>query len=346
MDSAPNNRETSALAGRPAAGPTVQYRSGARLAGPSIESQVLYQACRWFLRPVVKMAPVNEAAIRRAAFLDMAAGIRPAAGIRRQKVRLPGFDAEIVRAPGVSSALSDGVVLYLHGGGFLCCGLNTHRPVVSTIAKLTRLPVMHVGYRQLPDTDISGSVDDCLTAYKWLLENGARAGGTVFAGDSAGGFLVFATALKSREEEVGVPAGLVGLSPLLDLDCAGKLIHVNAERDVFAPVSALEAIGKLGGCVDGVLDPALSPVNGDLAGLPPSLLIAAEGEVLRADSELMAERLGAAAVPTMLQIWDGQVHAFPALWPGLPESRAVLRRVSRFVVSRVGSGGVAHRRTA
>ncbi|MBC2641431.1 MULTISPECIES: alpha/beta hydrolase [unclassified Rhodococcus (in: high G+C Gram-positive bacteria)] len=345
MKSVPNDRNPAAQ--QRTGNPTVQYRSGARLAGPSIESQVLYQACRWFLRPVVRMAPLNESAIRRAALLDMAAGFRPASGIRRQKVRLPGFDAEIVRAPGVSPDLGDGVVLYLHGGGFLCCGLNTHRPVVATIAKLTQLPVMHVGYRQLPDTNISGSVDDCLTAYKWLLENGARAGGTVFAGDSAGGFLVFATALKAREEGVDLPAGLVGLSPLLDLDCADKLVHANAARDVFAPVEALVTIGRLGGEVDGVLDPALSPVNGVLEGLPPSLLIAAEGEVLRSDSELMAHRLSAAGVPTTLQIWDGQVHAFPALWPGLPESRAVLRRIARFVATRMRSDdGVARDKSA
>ncbi|QTJ66531.1 alpha/beta hydrolase [Rhodococcus sp. ZPP] len=333
MESVPNDRHTPAE--QRIGKPTVQYRPGARLAGPSIESQLLYQACRWFLRPVVRMAPINESAIRRAALLDLAAGMRPAAGIRRQKVRLPGFDAEVVRAPGVSPDLSEGVVLYLHGGGFLCCGLNTHRPVVATIAKLTGLPVMHVGYRQLPDTNISGSVDDCLTAYKWLLENGARADGTVFAGDSAGGFLVFATALKAREEGVDLPAGLIGLSPLLDLDCAEKSVHVNAAKDVFAPIEALVTIGKLGAEVDGVLDPALSPVNGNLVGMPPSLLIAAEGEVLRSDSELMAHRLSAAGVATTLQIWDGQVHAFPALWPGLPESRAVLRRIARFVAVRV-----------
>ncbi len=170
----------------------------------------------------------------------------------------------------------------------------------------------------------------------------------MFAGDSAGGFLVFATALKAREEGVDLPAGLVGLSPLLDLDCADKLVHANAARDVFAPVEALVTIGKLGGEVDGVLDPpALSPVNGDLEGLPPALLVAAEGEVLRSDSELMAYRLSAAGVPTTLQIWDGQVHAFPALWPGLPESRAVLRRIARFVATRVRpEDGVARDKTA
>ncbi|AOW93780.1 esterase [Rhodococcus sp. WMMA185] len=331
MKSVPNDRKPSKVGRKP----DIQYRSGARLAGPSVESQLLYSAFRWFVRPVAKIAPINDPAIRGAALLDKAAVIRPAPGIRRQRVRLPGFNAEIVRAPGVSPDFSSGVVLYIHGGGFVSCGLNTHRPIVATIAKLTGLPVMHVGYRQLPDTNISGSVDDCLTAYNWLLENGARPEGTVFVGDSAGGFLVFATALTANAAGIDLPAGLVGLSPLLDLDCADKFEHANASRDVFAQVEAIAAISRLGGEVDGVLDRALSPVNGDLEGLPPSLLFAAEGEVLRWDSELMADRLSAAGVPTTLQIWDGQVHAFPVFWPGLPESRAVLRRIARFVETHI-----------
>ncbi|WP_072689136.1 alpha/beta hydrolase [Rhodococcus marinonascens] len=344
MKSVPNHRKPSE---QPSGKPNIQYRSGARLAGPSVESQILYSAFRWFVRPVAKIAPINDSAIRGAALLDKAAVFRPASGVSRQRVRLPGFDAEIVRAANVSPDLSNGVVLYIHGGGFVSCGLNTHRPVVATIAKLTGLPVMHVRYRQLPDTNISGSVEDCLTAYKWLLENGARADGTVFVGDSAGGFLVFATALTASAEGVDLPAGLVGLSPLLDLDCADKFEHANATRDVFAQVDAIAAIGRLGGEVNGVLDHALSPVNGNLEALPPSLLFAAEGEVLRWDSELMADRLSAAGVPTTLQIWEGQVHAFPVFWPGLPESRVVLRRIARFVETHVQPGhGIVRGKTA
>ncbi|NLE81316.1 MAG: alpha/beta hydrolase [Rhodococcus sp.] len=324
----------------------IRYRTGASLAGPSIESQVLYQAFRWFVRPVVKVATINQAALRRAALLDVAAGVRNTKGVSRTQVSLPGFDAEIVRAPGVSPDLGRGVIMYMHGGGFMCCGLNTHRPVVAALAKLTGLPVMNVGYRQLPDTDIGGSIDDCLVAYRWLLENGARPDGTVFAGDSAGGFLVFATALKAVEENLPGPAGLVGFSPFLDLDCSAKAAHVNAERDAFATVDQLEAVALLGAQKDGELDTSLSPVNGNLATLPPTLLFAAESEVLRCDSELMASRLHAAGVPCHLQIWDGQVHAFPAVIPAMPESRVVLRAVARFVLTHTSPNDGSRRKTA
>lgn len=303
--------------------------------GPSLRSKVLYGACRWVVLPIVKRAPINEAAFRRAAYLDVAAGMRPPAGIVRQPVQLPGFEAEIVRARGVTADVKDGVVLYLHGGGFMCCGMNTHRSIVSSLAKRTRLPIMHVGYRQLPATSINGSIDDCLTAYRWLLSNGARPEKTVFAGDSAGGFLTFATALRARAEGVALPAGLVGISPLLDLDCTAKLAHANADRDVLAPVASLVIISELDAQHGDGRGAAVSPVDGDLAGLPPALLIVAESEVMRCDAELMAERLAAAGVPCDLQVWDGMVHAFPAVAPRMPESRAALRNVTRFINSRI-----------
>ena len=217
------------------------------------------------------------------------------------------------------------------GGGFAVCGLRTHRGVAASLARRTGLPVVNVEYRQMPTCGIDNSIEDCILAYRWLLRHGAEPGRIVFAGDSAGGFLTFATALRAREIGLPLPAGLVGLSALLDLDHAAKADYVNAGRDAYIPVRGVEAVVRLGAAVDGVVDPKLSPVNGDLAGLPPVLLIAAEDELLRYDTELMAHRLTAAGVPVQVELWRGQVHAFMSFVPTMPESRAALGRVARFV---------------
>ncbi|HEX5402040.1 MAG TPA: alpha/beta hydrolase fold domain-containing protein, partial [Pseudonocardiaceae bacterium] len=111
---------------------------------------------------------------------------------------------------------------------------------------------------------------------------------------------------------------------------AAKLAHPNAGRDAYAPVQRLPLLAKLLG-VDPAADLLLSPVNGDLAGLPPVLIIASESEMLRCDAELMAERLAAADVPVTLQIWAGQVHAFPVLGDLLPESTAAIQEIGAFV---------------
>lgn len=311
--------------------------------GSSRYSQALELACRSVIKPMGERATVTTTNMPIvAAVINGLAKLRPAPrGVEREEVRLNGFRMEIVRPAGARSSLRDGAVMYMHGGGFFLCGLDTHRPVVAALARRTGLPVVSVEYRQLPETDISGGVDDCLTAYRWLMRHGADPSRIVFAGDSAGGYMTFATALRARDQGLPVPAGLVGLCPALDLDCTEKRAHPNLHKDSLIPLSALESVVKLGAEVNGRLDPALSPVNGMLAGLPPALLIVAEDEVLRRDSEIMAQRLAGAGVPATLEIWRGQVHAFMSIFPNMPESRAALAHVAQFVRARLEAADVA-----
>ena len=309
--------------------------------GPSPQARALHAFCRNLVRPAVVVMPLTKTGVRGAFMIDLLARFRPQpTGITVEHLRMPGYRVEIVRDKRSCKPIADGAVLYLHGGGFVCCGRNTHRPIVAEIARRTGLPVVSVEYRQMPKAKISGSVRDCLSAYAWLLEQGVDPGKVVFAGDSAGGFLVFATALRALDVGLPAPAGIVGISALLDLDVTAKLEHPNVRRDTYVVAAGLATICRMGGEVEGRVDPLLSPVNGALAELPPSFLLAAEDEVLRCDSELMAQRLRAAGVDTTLQIWRGQVHAFPALAPGLPESRIALAHISRFICSRIAAGRV------
>ncbi|WP_225731941.1 MULTISPECIES: alpha/beta hydrolase [unclassified Nocardia] len=305
--------------------------------GPSAPARVLLATCQGVIRPALRVAPITRSTIPiGAAAISGLARLRPQPrGIEREQVALNGFRMEILRPSGAARALRHGAMLYLHGGGFAVCGLRTHRPIAASLARRIGLPVVNVEYRQLPGRRITDSVDDCMTAYRWLLRHGADPGRIVFAGDSAGGYLSFATALRAIEAGLPAPAGLIGLSPLLDLDYAAKRDHINVTRDPYIPLSALAAVVRMGAEVGGALDPLLSPVNGALAALPPVLLIAAEDEILRHDCELMAERLTAAGVPNTLELWRGQVHAFMSIFPNLPEGRAALARVSRFVRARL-----------
>lgn len=308
--------------------------------GPSASARLLMATCRGVVRPALRLAPINRTTIPVGALaLDGLARLRPQPrGVEREQVSMPGFRMEIIRPAGAARSVHDGAMLYLHGGGFAICGLETHRPVAASLARRTGLPVVNVAYRQLPGRSILQSIEDCLSAYRWLLRHGADGSRIVLAGDSAGGYLTFATALRTIELGMPAPAGLIGLSPLLDLDYAAKRDYMNVALDPYIPLSALEAVVRLGAEIDGVLDPLLSPVNGILADLPPVLLIAAEDEILRYDAELMAERLAAAGVPHALELWRGQVHAFTTIWPGLPESRAALGRAARFVRTCLGAG--------
>ncbi|GAA2145143.1 alpha/beta hydrolase [Actinomadura napierensis] len=301
----------------------------------SLRSRAVSAGIRRLLRPRLAKAaalPFDDRALRRAAALDRLAGRAPTPrSIRIEKVRFDGFGAEWVRGPG-ASASRDKVILYLHGGGWVCCGLNTHRRMIASFSSAARVPALSVDYRMIPAVPFEREVEDCLAAYRWLLdERGTDPANIVIMGDSAGGHLTFATALRARDEGLPMPAALAALSPMLDMDLEGKLAHANMGLDPADPGVLLEnLVEAFLGHLD-LKDPAVSPVRADLAGLPPVLLTAGSTELLYCDSEMMARRLAEAGVPTTLQVWDRQIHVFQMFGPYLPESRAAIASLGTFV---------------
>ncbi|MGH3738939.1 MAG: alpha/beta hydrolase, partial [Micromonosporaceae bacterium] len=296
----------------------------------SCRAKALHTLASVMLWPLMAHFPLHPVTIPAFGLLERAAALRPARPWwRTEPVSFDGYSAEWVYADGAAD--DDGVVLYFHGGAFLFCGPATHRPAVAGMSRVSGMPFLSVAYRQLPEVPVRGSIQDCLTAYRHLLSSGYAPERIAFAGDSAGGYLAFATALQAAAEGLPQPGAIVAISPWLDLDCETKLSHPNARRDAYAPVARLPKLVEM--LTEGVLpvDPLLSPVNHDLSVLPPSLLIAAEPEMLRCDSELMAERLAAAGVPTTLQIWDGQMHAFPIMFGLVPEAASAIREIGTFI---------------
>jgi acetyl esterase/lipase len=264
--------------------------------------------------------------------------VRPFFGVGFTRGQGAGVPVEVVRAADrgrpLGEAFVDGVILYLHGGGFITGGLDTHLHVVAKLARRTRLPVVHVDYRQYPRVTVDGSVDDCIGAYRWLLGLGADPAKTVLAGDSAGGFLAFATALTSQERGLPGPAGVIGISALLELDGVARSTHSNMRADAFGIPAVLPDIVDLV-CPSARLRHELSPINGRLEMMPPALLIAAESEILRCDAERLHAALQQLGRSTRLELWERELHAFPALFPFLPDSRAAFDLICRFVAERL-----------
>lgn len=294
----------------------------------SYRTRALY-ATSWAVgRAVGRVSPIHPRSLAVAQRLDTLAARRPLPrGTTVTPVRMDRFDAEWVRS---ERATEDGAVLYFHGGGFIACGLNTHRVPIAVISRNSGRPALSVAYRQLPETPITGSVADCLTAYRYLLQHGYEPHRIVFAGDSAGGYLSFATALKAREEGLPLPAGIVAISPLLDIDCTTRMQHANWRRDTYIPAKQLPKMSEFWLGDPERHEPPVSPVNEDLRGMPPSLILAAETEILLSDAEVMADRLWAAGAQCKLQVWRGQVHAFPMIAP-TPEAQVAHRQIGKFI---------------
>ena len=296
----------------------------------SLRARALNAGLRAVLAPAIRRVPQGPIDFRRAGSLDrMASRVRHPKGSRVERVELDGFRAEWVHGPGVGRDRSR-VILYFHGGGWISCGLNTHRPMISRLSAAAGVPAFSVAYRMLPEVTFAEEALDCLAAYKWLLEQGVAAEDIVISGDSAGGYLTFATALLAREDGLPMPAALIALSPMLDMDLAAKAAHPNTALDEVSLMPLLDAflVEILGGLDPA--DPRVSPIHADLRGLPPSYLCCSSSEVLACDSETMAARLAAAGVTTVLQTWAGQLHVFQIFGSALPESKAAIAAYGRW----------------
>lgn len=299
-------------------------------AGPSLAARLLGLCMRLTLLPLLRRSTDLPALRRRLRWIDGLVS-RSVSGLRR--TRVGDLDAEFC-----GDQTAQRVVLYLHGGGFCFPALRVHRTfLVRLCRELEALGVMPE-YRLSPESPFPAALNDCLAAYRALLTCGTESGSVVIAGDSAGGNLVLSLLMRIRDDGLPMPGCAVLISPGTDLAGVGQheSYQRNAERDVLVPVAALPRIVRAyAGDQDPAL-PALSPLHGQFAGLPPLHFVASQDEVLCDDSRLAAARARAAGVDVELRLWDGMMHTFP-LFNALPEGRAARANIVSFALTRTST---------
>jgi acetyl esterase/lipase len=307
----------------------IHHRHSAQSVAVSLASRLIVKnAVRaWALQPNLHW-PLD--------YVDSVAGLLPRlrSSAKIEPIRLEHCTAEWVRARGASSARA---VLYLHGGAFLTCGLNTHRSVVCRLSKAADAGVLTVGYRKLPSHQIADAIEDGMSGLRWLQQRGYADDQIVVAGDSAGGYLAFMTTLAAIRSHLAKPAGIATISPFTDPDPARKLKHRNARKCSMFTRGALSMFARYLGEVQlpvgrGTSSARVaSPVDADLSALPPVTIHASSDELLLPDAELMAKRLEATGIRCDLHLWDGQIHDFPLAADILPEGRRAIRYIGDFV---------------
>jgi acetyl esterase/lipase len=311
--------------------------------GPSLPAMLASLACRLTIRPFLAVGSHVPNLPWPFGLIDFASRVLlPAPGTIRATVELPNATAQLVRAPGVLPA--DGkrrVVLYLHGGAFLTCGVNSHSRVVNALSKFADSPVLVVNYRLIPKHSVGMALDDCHDAYRWLRLRGYSPEQIVLAGDSAGGYLALALAqrLQQLHEE---PAALVAISPLLQLAKEPKQSHPNIKTDAMFPSKAFDALIALVAdaagkhVVDGKPEQLYEPLDHVEPGLPRTLIHVSGSEVLLHDARVAARRLAAAGVPAEVRVWPGQIHDFQLAAPVVPEATRSLRQIGEYIREATG----------
>jgi monoterpene epsilon-lactone hydrolase len=263
-------------------------------------------------------------------------------------VDVGGLAAEWVLAPGADPARR---VLYIHGGAFIAGSPNSHRTITSRWSEVTGAAVLAIDYRLMPEHRRAAGIEDCRTAYRWILENGPDAATPprrlYVSGDSAGGNLSLALAAWVRDVGLRAPDGVVALSPLTDSTHSAPSIRQNLKTDIM--------LGPLFGALMKIprpiltwlfvlenrmrpVNPVVSPVFGDLSGLPPTLIQVSESEMLLDDARRYVNKARAAGSPVRLQTWAGLLHVWHIMNPEVPEALEAFEQIAAFVRSVEATG--------
>jgi epsilon-lactone hydrolase len=257
-----------------------------------------------------KPRPVGWAARRQR--LDEIGSVWPVASdVTLAPVDVNGIAGEWSTVPGSDSSRT---LLFLHGGGYCSGSIISHRRMVSEAGRAAGVRTLAIAYRLAPENPFPAAFDDALNAWHFLRHHGIAAEHIAIGGDSAGGGLSLAVALKLRTIKERLPACLWLVSPWTDLTMSGSTL---ATKDAVDPLIHQGYLCELADAYLGRAadrkDPSVSPLFAELTGMPPMLIQVGSAETLLDDSVRLAAAAGQADVPVSLEIWPHMIHAWH-LW--------------------------------
>jgi acetyl esterase/lipase len=220
-----------------------------------------------------------------------------------------------------------GLVLYMHGGGYIGTCPNMYAFFTARLCHETGCAVFVADYRLAPEFPYPAGAEDGAAAYSDIVEQAVPAERVFLAGDSGGGGLANTIILKCPTHEPIRPAGLILFSPEVDLQLDDPSIADNADRDIL-PWNIPTAAYLHG--TDST-NPAVSPLTADLSNFPPTCVTWGGDEMFRDPIRRYVVRLRSAGVPTEAEEFPGMFHVFQMLMPWADASRVALRLVRSFV---------------
>jgi acetyl esterase/lipase len=289
----------------------------------SWQARVVKTLCKFMIKRPLTRSPDKDT-IRRVFNISRSPAPRDCTAMNET---VGGVRGERMTAAGVASM---GAMLYLHGGAYVACSPQTHRPLTSWFAR-KGWSVFAPDYRLAPEHRFPAQLEDAIAVYKAMLANGVDARRLVVAGDSAGGNLTLALCLSLRTLGLPQPAAIALLSPVTDFTWSGASIEANSERCAMFSKTVLPSGTKLFLGDHDPRDPLASPYYADLKGLPPMIFHASGDEILLDDSVRVAEHAKQAGIDVQIKVWPVVPHVWQMLHPFIPEGRASLAIMHDFL---------------
>jgi epsilon-lactone hydrolase len=284
------------------------------------------------IRELLRSRPRPVGWAERRARLDAIGAAPPAVDIRLQAVDAGGVPAEWSLVSGSDSAR---VLMYLHGGGYCSGSIASHRGMVTEVGRAAKVRTLAVGYRLAPEHPFPAALDDALAAYRFLLDFGIAPANIAIGGDSAGGGLTLATMIRLRDTGKPLPGCAWLISPWVDLTMSGASLADKAEVDPLIQKAYLEELAAAYLRGADPAGPLASPLNADLAGLPPLLIQVGSAETLLDDAVRIARKAAVADVAVSLEVWPHMIHAWHLWAAELADGRRAIASAGAFIRARL-----------
>lgn len=273
----------------------------------------------------------------------------------REAARMPAADAALARYQPTIEATEiagvpvldikprdwrdDGKVLvYAHGGGYVFFSSRSSLNAVAPLADLTGLRVISVDYTLAPVGKWDQVTDQIAVVLQGLVSAGYRPQDIAVYGDSAGGALAAAGALKMRDRGLGMPAAVVLWSPWADITERGDTTATLLRAD---PIMVYDGYSR--NAAAAYADPSeqrhpyISPVYADFSGgFPPTLIQGGTKEILLSSFVRLYRALDMAGMPATLDLYEGMPHVFQHMLPEAPEARIALGKMRKFLDAHLG----------
>ena len=221
----------------------------------------------------------------------------------------------------------DGVILYLHGGGYVAGDLEYARGFGSVLAAKNNVRVFCAAYRLAPEHPFPAALEDALAAYQLLLDTGYEGRQIMLCGESAGGGLIYSLAVRLKELGMPLPGGLIAISPWSDLTASGKSYQKNREKDPTMQEARLRFYAEC--YTDEPANPLVSPLFADLNGMPPSLIFFGGDEIMLDDAALLHQKLLDAGCESLLTVTPDMWHGY--ILYGVSEAKRDLETIRHFL---------------
>jgi acetyl esterase/lipase len=298
---------------------------------PSIKSRIYRHLLKRKLAQLRKMnLPLPEA--RALGDRNSARIFKMPAGISAEAAQIQGLHGEWLRPV---ATRTPGILLYLHGGAYVQGSVKTTRALAARLALASGTATYIVDYRLAPEHPFPAALDDAVAVYAALQR--AHPGKPIaIAGDSAGGGLALAAALRIRDEGTAPPAALALLSPWTDLTLGNASHQGKAAVDPFFPDGSMLSLAAMAYSAGRDLkSPLISPQFADLGGLPSTLIHVGEDEALLDDSRILAAKMAAQGTPVEIEVHPGMWHVWQVFAGRFREADQSVAGVGRFLQRRL-----------